>query len=495
MKILLDCVVTATDPNKCSSNIQFLTFVRRTLAQRDDVFFYWLIPDWISDELFEATYPQDDRVKYIRIPQHRDRTKEYFTLRKELDQAVAFNGDCWDFDVLLTMRTGMVPAFRLIMNSPRTPKLAWLKEVWLIEEMPFMDFKATVLTINADVQDMFTISGYLAADRNYILSYHEKPHIVRRARDFFTPSNVRKLADSIQPVITSQSDGFRIKDPSEYPDGSRPFCIAHSGRMEKANRIDAINDLMTKHFVMKGDKVRLLVTTVSAAIKAFDTSVVDVRQVGREEFWKLAKSEMDVFVHMSREGGFLLSLIEPMMLGVPAVVLREDWADGLLGKDYPFMAENEAQAYALVGMFYEDYAGMYAKWAAWNKEVFQPLMKHRFENDLLYKHLARDMETFAAKRATFTKTNPGKEENALTLDILEEVGDADEFVFAEVIERLVEAGKCDRVMLEKLQPGDRDVRGLAFCTAWNDYRVALQEFHGWEDASTTVGHMRRKKKV
>ena len=164
MKILVDAVLTA-EPAKCSTNVQFLTFVKRTLATRPDVYFYWLIPEWVTQDQFLATYPQDPRVKYIQVPQHKDRTKEYLTLSHQLDAAVAFNGPTWDFDVLLTMRTGLCPLFKLLMMSPRHNSMAWTKEVWLIEEMPLMDFKKTVMTINADVQDLFTMSGYLAADK------------------------------------------------------------------------------------------------------------------------------------------------------------------------------------------------------------------------------------------------------------------------------------------------------------------------------------------
>ena len=133
--------------------------------------------------------------------------------------------------------------------------------------------------------------------------------------------------------------------------------------MEKGNAIDEINDLMVKQFVMKGDKIRLLVTTVSSVIKTFDQSVIEVKQTGREEFWKLCKEEMDLFIHMAPEGGFSLSLVEPMMLGVPAIIGREPWSEGVFGKTYPFFVKNETEAYAFVQMFYEDYPAMYAKWA------------------------------------------------------------------------------------------------------------------------------------
>jgi len=386
-----------------------------------------------------------------------------------------------------------VPAMRLLMNSPRHAKLFWLKQVWLIEEMPLMDFKPTVMTINADVQDVYTLSGYLAADRVYILSYHEKQAIMQTARRFLTPSNVMKIGGKIKSVITGQFSDYRLKPASEFPDPDhgKPFCIAHSGRMEMANNIATINDLMVKQFVMKGSKVRLLVTTVSAVIKEFDTSVVEVLHASRDEFWKLCKEEMHVFLKLSTEGGFSLALLEPMMFGVPAIIAREDWSEGLFGVDYPFFVTNEAQAYGYVQAFYDDYPGMYAKWSKWHTEVFRPLMDARFKTDLLYDLLDRDIDDFAETHKRFAIKHPGKESNAFVKDILAHVGDAQEFVFSDVIKAMHEAGKVDKKMLDKLRSEDRDERGLAFSTAWNEYRVIMQTFHKWRDASSKVGHLKR----
>ncbi len=492
MKILLDCVVTA-EPAKCSSTVQFVTFVTRTLEKREDVFFYWLIPDWVTKEEFEACYPQHPRVRYIPVPQHKDRTKEYLTFGKHLDQAVAFNGSCWDYDVLVTVRAGLVPLMKLVMNSPRHASMPWLKQVWLIEEMPLMDFKKTVMTINADVQDLYTISGYLAADRVFILSYHEKPMIVKRAREFLTPSHVISLEKKIQPTVTSQFYEFRLKPPEEWfvPGGGKPFCIAYAGRMEMSSRIDEINDLMTKQFVMKGDKVRLLATTQSRVIKKFDTSLIDVRMAGREEFWQLAKHDMHVLLKLEIEGGFNLSLLEPMMFGVPAIINRAEWSEALLGKDYPFMVKSETQAYALVSEFYRDYASMYARFAAWHEQVFQPLFLARFKTDLLYDLLDAEVGAFGKTYSDFAKKHPGKKANGFVADLLKEVGDAGELVIGDVVESMVKKGLVDKKMADKLREEDRDERGLVWSTGWNEYRVILKSFYGWEDASTAVGHLRR----
>jgi hypothetical protein len=393
--------------------------------------------------------------------------------------------------VLLTMRTGLVPLFRLLMNSPRHPNLAWLKEVWLIEEMPLMDFKRTVLTINADVQDRFTIEGYLAADYVYMLSYHERPAVLRRARDFFAPSLVRSLEAKLHSVVTSQNTDYALFDESRYPQPGQPFCIAHSGRMEKANRIEEINKMMVNQFVMKGDKVRLLVTSVSSVVKEFDTSIVEVKQASRDEFWRLCKEEMHVFVKMPIEGGFSNALFEPMLFGVPAIIAREPWSEHLFGDDYPFFVRGEVEAYAMVNLFHEDYPKMYARWADWHVNVFRPLMNKRFEDDLVYNLLDRNIEAFANTRARFRESHPGKETNAFVGDLLAEAADAQELVIGEALAKLVEKKKVGKTMLDKLQPGDRDERGLVWSTAFNEYRVILETFHGWRDASVKTGHMRR----
>ena len=76
--------------------------------------------------------------------------------------------------------------------------------------------------------------------------------------------------------------------------------------------------------------------------------------------------------------------------------------------------------------------------------------------------------------------------------MLAAIGDAPEFVLTELIDRMHKAGKVSKKMVDKLAEGDRDERGLVWSTAFNEYRVILETFHGWEDASVNVGHLRRR---
>jgi hypothetical protein len=493
MKIMLDCVVTNRHPLKCSTNIQFLTFVKRTLQNHKDVFFYWMIPDWVSDEHFKETYPEDARIHYIRVPQHTDRTKEYLTLSKELDKCLGFNGDYWDFDVLVTMRTPMIPVMKMLMSSPRAANISWLKEVWLIEEMPLMQFKKTVMSFDPRAQDLQTISGYLAADRTYVMSYHEPGEIVNSAKKLFSPSTVRDLHQKLTPVVNVQLEEFYLKTPDQYPacTDESPFCIAHSGRMEMGNNIQEINDLMLKNYIMKDQKVRLLVTTVSSIIKVFNQEHIEVETPSREEFWRLAREEMHVIVNMVDDCGFLLSLVEPMMFGVPGIIIRRPWSEAIFGKDYPFFVSGQTQAYGMVQAFYDDYAKMYGIWTEWFNSKFKPMMQQRFESDLLYSKLDQDIQDFRQKRASYADGREGKKDNQFLKDVLEQVGDRPEFILKDIVAELHEAGKIGKVMLDKFAPDDRDYRHLAFSTYWNETRAILLELMEWKDASVKVGHFAR----
>ena len=65
-------------------------------------------------------------------------------------------------------------------------------------------------------------------------------------------------------------------------------------------------------------------------------------------------------------------------------------------------------------------------------------------------------------------------------------------MFKELIEELGKEGEFD-ILQQKVQPGDRDKRRIVFSTPFNEWRLMLKHFYGFEDASATVGHMRRVK--
>lgn len=495
LKILIDPIMTAA-PSRCSTFIQFVNFMQGVLEKRQDVFFYCLIPDWDFAEEDKEWMPKHPNIRYIPVPQHKDRTKEYVTLRDEIDHAVAFNGGLWDFDILITVRSGIAALYKMLVSSPRQTGLSYLKEVWIIEEMPLMTFKSSVLTLDPG-QDRFTLNGYMAADRVMIMSYHEKGEALKIARNWYAPSVVRDLTTKMKEVIPAKFTEFKLKDPKHFfkaGKGER-FTIAYVGRLMAATtNIDKVYSAMTKQWIMrKGDNVRMVVCTNSAGGKKTvqPPEYMEKYYAPREEFWRMAREEMHILTLMHEEAGFLLSMMEPLLMGTPVIVLNAPWAVGQLGPAYPFYVQNEFELYATAKMFYEDYAGMYKKFAAWYTEWLIPTYTKRFSEDLLYTVLDGYMAAYEGTALIrFAEESASRKDNAVVEMMLAE--DPDEFVIHDRLAELAESGEL-KSLQRQLDEDDRDTRGLVWATPWNHLRTVLKAFYGYEDASTRPGHMIKRK--
>lgn len=490
LKLLFDCVLTA-EPAKCSTNIQFWHFANRVLEERSDVFIYWPVPDWVTEEEMEF-YPKSDRIKYLKVPQAKDRIRAYITMSPEFEEILAFNGKTFDFDVLVTVRTGLSPTMRLHMNSPRDYGMSWLKEVWVLEEMPMLKFKQTVPVMVPGVHDRHTIEGYLGADKVCIVSYHEKAGILRAAREYFAPSQVMKLAKKIENVVTASFTEFELKKPEYFfdPEVEQPFGLGYIGRMEKANNLEDINDLMVRACILRGDNVKPIVCTVSRVTRTFNEDWVDVRFPPREEFWEIAQKELHAFVKMPKGGGFSLSLIEPIMLGTPVIAQRSEAYESLLGKDYPFLASGPKQAYGFFKALYDDYEGTYAYFEKWFKEWFVPTYEKRFAEDQLYPKLLAGLDDYEAKIAANSKRLAGLKDNKIVQMLAQHMAGKDMTLF-QAIEELGAEGELD-VLAQKIEDDDRLSRSIAFSTAFNQIRIGMKLHYGFVDASAEPGHLVKK---
>ncbi|CAA2141507.1 hypothetical protein [Hyphomicrobium sp. ghe19] len=497
VKILLDPILTAA-PSRCSTFIQFTTFMRRVLEEdkRTDVFFYCLLPKWDWPQEEHDWLPKHPNIVYVPVDQHKDRTREYITFRYDMLEKVAFNGTMWDWDVLVTVRSGLAALYKMHAMSPRQPGLSFTKQVWVIEDMPLMSFKKSVLQLAPAIQDRYTLDGYLAADRAVVMSYHEKDEALRVGRQWYAPSVIRELHAKLKEVVPVQFFDFTKKDKTAFfvPGKDQRFNVAYVGRlMTHMSNIDKIYKVMTNQWIIRGgDKVRMMVLTnsVGGKKKVQPPDYMEKFYASREEFWRIARDEMHVLMIMHGEAGFLLSMIEPMMLGTPAIVGREKWSVGQLGKDYPFFVDTETEAYAMLKMFYEDYAGMYERYAAWMDDWFIPTYKKRFSEDLLYDVLCNYLHEFESTVIDrYKAASPSKAENEIVKLLAKDA--PEEFELLDRIAQLAESGEL-RSLDRKLDEDDRETRGLAWSTPWNDFRMSLKAHYGFEDASPKVGHLRKK---
>lgn len=267
VKVLLDPVYS-TVPSRCSTSFKCKALVEEMLERRGkkDVFFYWMIPKGLSEEE-RAWLPKHEKIVYIEFPYYKDRLREYIRYPYELDMIQAFNGDWWDFDVLVTSRSSMIPLSGTVMHSPREKRHAnTTKKIFLIEEMFMMQFRPTVAMSNIPMQEIMTLAGYLEASKVTIQTGLERRCVIETARRYFAPSVVREIASHLVQCVPIYSDlSIELKKPEfRYKKGERPFCLSFTGRLENiSSSLEKVYRTMTTQYIMKGlTDLKLLVCTV-----------------------------------------------------------------------------------------------------------------------------------------------------------------------------------------------------------------------------------------
>lgn len=498
MKILIDCIYT-NDVGHCASSAKMRTLVEYVLALRDDIFFYWLIPDWTTEE--EALWlPKHKNIKYILFPYNKDRLKEYIRFYRELEQLIAFNGICWDTDIVITNRTSMVPTMKATMNKVGREGLSWAKKVFLIEDMPIMTYKKLIPMAEGKSQDIATLAGYITADMTAISSFWQKEEIIRLGKDYLAAQQLRYIhhsmveSTSVQVLETGLKKKVHIE---ELLNKTRPFTIAYVGRMTASQtRIPEILSVMEKNWILKSGKsknIRCLVSTVSQNTGRVSYNGVtglpdwvEFHRPSREGFWKLFTEEVDVYIFMSKEEDYSMSLMEPLIRGCPAILIRDKWSVGTVGEDYPFFVSGVSDAYVLVKAFHDDYPTQYKKFAEWSRTKFKQLLIGRNEDYICFV-LMRMIEKWE-KEFGIERKHGILRGNEIVGLVNEHCGD--EFVFDDAIRKLHEMKLLDH-LAGKLGVDIRDQNRLVFGTDWNVFRLGLMANCGFVDAGVEVGHMKR----
>lgn len=494
-KVLIDMIPTA-QASRCSSMFKAKHFIQETLKDRNDVFFYWLVPEKM-DEKDREWLPQHPNIRYFSFPYMvSDRIRSYHEIPTQLSAALAFNGKLWDFDVFLTTRTAMIPAVVCNMISPRAniEHAKDYKRVWLIEEMPIAEFKKSVSVWIPRTQTLSTLTGYLASDKVFFPAGHEKEGIIKDAKNYLQPSLVQELVKKIDVVAPNSLKDFRTKEESDlWRARGRRFCLGFVGRMGAfGSSMKDVYEVMTKQWIMGGrEGMRVVISSVSSGGRAMNDlpDTIEFMRAPREEFWRMLREEIDVILCMAIDAGFQLSLMEPLMFGVPVVLRKAPWSIGQVGPHYPFLIENASQAYAMIEMIHDDYPTQYQKFVKWQREWLIPLFAQGgLYSRSLYTAMAEAL-TEAEGSATRFKYTPGVVAPGSVAEVAVRRG-GDEFNLLEVLST-PEATKELKTIPRHLDEDVRDKRGIAFGYNWQETRMVLKAHFGYVDASTTVGHFKR----
>jgi hypothetical protein len=498
VKVLIDPVHT-NDPQYCSANYKMQTLMRWVLERRDDVFFYYLLPDpersvgrWAIDHDWLLQHPN---VRYLPVAGDPDRMREYARVGPDLEDALAFNGSNWDWDIVLTGRSTQLATFRMWMTRA---KRHWMRMALIEDEFPIMSFKKRVTQPCPEASDLQSLSGYVAADRAYIFSMASRGLILNEARKWLAPSRVRELDTKLVTAISRTFDEVRCKDDATVRatadraqgDQQRPLTVAYTQRLSgKVDRQDDVLDTFFRHYALHGgeDRLRLLLTSNSRVVDRYAIerfSHLEVQRAPRQEFWRLMREEVDLILAMSPDEDYPLSLIEPVALGVPLIVLDAAYVRPTFGKDYPFIVKGAGEAYAMMREFARDYAGCYATFRQWSEGWFQPEMQRR--NALWFGHLfMADLERHEA----FLKERWAGSDNQIVNEVQAwaERHGRHELTLAEALEGL----DREKVLRNLYAIFRKSRHALAYAMApnFNEYRQILIHGRGWRDASTSVGHL------
>lgn len=495
MKVTLDPIYTG-NLFVCAGANKMRRLAEHLLSTHDDVFINWIVPTDMTDAEIDWL-PGDARIKYWEVYERTkpdDRVKRYMQVHRWYERILSFNDGLYDTDLLVTNRATLAALQRMIMTKVGNKRMADSRKIMIIENMPIMSYKQHSIVMDDLACDIQTLSSYLAADLTAISSFWEKREAMKVARRYFSPSTVRALDEKVVEVTPQMFDPPRQKSPefiAATVAGDKRFTISFSGRMTMRNRFGGIFDIMAKHWIMRGGEneqpLKCVITTHSKGEGRVKVpEFVDVEYSNREKFHELLQHELNVGLFWSLDEGVSMSLMEPLLHGVPLIVARAKHSIGSLGEDYPFLASSEKEAYGFIRMFYEDYAGMYERFVEWQVNKLWPMLQER--NHFYVGYVAdRMLGECREWYAKFAEDKKAKGVGKAVSD-LHEALPVGPF---KLKEWLSENRKLFPVLADKTGPEARDEYVLAFSTDWKDLTAALQAVYGYKQLSALPGHLEK----
>lgn len=410
MKLLFDPIYT-TSIDRCASAIKFYRLAVELLKDSTNII-YWCIPPTLSEEEL-GWLPSNANIVYIPTTLESDRYKEYRRIPKELELVYNYLGDFWDWDIAITNRTSMVPTISAMANRHHI-KDRDVKPIILIEDFPLMQFKYSNAIPSTSHQDKYTLLGYQTAAETAISAYWEKEIILEESKKYVSFYEVRQIREKItecHPFPLAERLSLKNKEFVSHQNGS-PFTIVFAGRMIIGHHFDKIFNVMGTNWILKSHEreINPVVCTQSKGIGKIEVpDYVKVNYFSRDAFWDFLKNKASVGVFFSEEEDYSMSLIEPLIFGVPYAVFRAPWSEVSLGKDYPFFFTNENQAYAIVKAFYDDYPSQYLKFATWQQKIFKPVLIER-DKITIITIVKKHIEQY---KKVLGKTTPHEDKEAL----------------------------------------------------------------------------------
>lgn len=407
---MLDCVYT-NKPSVCSTSYLVWELIEKMMAWRDDVFFYVLYPPNKCDEAdkeFLGRYP--DRVTLLPLEQNTtDRFSEMLMLRNAMRNYLSpWSVDCWDFDVIISSRipvlSHLMPHYARKMGS----KMPSLRLTVGIDEMPILPFRDTVPW--SDYLYPTTLTSYAMADATLINNQWTKTSLKPVLREMLSPAFQKRVLDRIHEVVPVKLSRFNLKnEDAQYMEGD--FNVTFVGRATSTRNFKQVADLFRKQFSYPIGKnkasMKFMISTNSRSLGSSDfgeVDFIDLQHNDRAEFHEFLK-EAHIAINLTKTEDFSLSTYETLMAGVPVLVLNEPW-NAFLGPDYPFRANSQIEAYAMLTRIVSDYKAEYAKFVEWEATYWAAYIASD-KNVTTSERLIEILEDFDARRIAYVEGKGG----------------------------------------------------------------------------------------
>lgn len=399
MKFVFDCAYTSKDTSKCATNYAMGKMAKAMLEHDPGAYAYYLKPSDTDKNWDLKGLPEHERLKFLEIPNARDRYKEFFEMRKEWSATLSPWGTNWDWDIYVTTK-GPIIANQKVLSFKTFPK-AFV----LMEPMPVVRYKKTVHVYDAaDDLHLLTFAGYVNSDLIIVNTEHEMRGILSVAREFLSAAKVDQLSRKmvcawIMPKELDFEYPIRM-GPKPRLDGR--LHVAYTQRLDKTERRpENVWEIFKYAFITeRGVDFEVMTNSATKGDRLIpEYPFIRMKTPSREEFWQKLVSKHCCFSY-SIEEGIPLSLLEASVHGVINIIKKENWSVDLYGEDYPWLIRNIQEGVAAIKSIAADYEGSYKRWLEWYSSYFVPKIKRQGN---MTDVLAKFADDWKVKQIAWTK--------------------------------------------------------------------------------------------
>lgn len=333
------------------SNFLLYRDIARYLGSRGDYVYLVVDGNFGSKDL-----PRMEGVRYIILP-NPPRGLQYYHrmvyIHEKLIEECNRRRGLRMIDVALTSRPMAVLPLKMALSSV---DVEWLPVLYL---EPGAEDK--VSRVRREDYSRCLVQSWTGADHCVLLTRRERDVIAEMLRKFSSPGDIDRFLQRvfINPVGVQTELVDRYRECSK----NEKLTLFFAGRAKTVKQVDKIAALYDKVY-KSGRDVRIVFATpgdlssISRKIglsKLAENPNIELHEnVGREAYLELASSA-HVFVSWSSWEGFPVGFWEQMYLGLVGLFPTKGWALGQLPEGYPFLFEDEEQAYALLTWVLDHY--------------------------------------------------------------------------------------------------------------------------------------------